>query len=215
MNSNALKKNDGIKHCNISSITRRRFSEDFTHDIFNHYNYYIGKSYYDNCRKSIDVVRNYLQEQLNDIHNEKRYIGRLLQKYLKQINKKECLLLDFIITHRNEIIKLRERRRSYGTNTINELVRVLRQGQHQEAVIFKIKATPHQKKLRKLELFFSSCRIKDNQYYIFERVAPVGVLSSRYEYISSVRRKLKCVGGVDPLEVIFRPLDSKWFHAFR
>ena len=96
------------------------------YDLINENALYLNENIYSCFKKSASLYLDLLNGQLSAIHEEKVFLGMILRKYLKKINNDKCLLLDFVINHKDEILWLRKKRENYGLSYYENFISLIK-----------------------------------------------------------------------------------------
>jgi len=107
-----FKRKASLKFKNIKLNNRIRLNKNNVYDLINAATFDIDKNVYIAFEKAAHIYLDLLDNQLASIHAEKKYLGNIVKKYFKKTKKEKCLLLNFIIDYKNDILKLREKRKN-------------------------------------------------------------------------------------------------------
>ncbi len=210
-----LKNKKHLRSRDIKLNRNIKLRDNDVYDVVNTNIFHINKNTYSDFKKSIYIYLDLLNGQLCGIHAEKESLGAILKQHLKKTKKDKCLLLDFIVNNKAEILKLKRKRENFYLSFYEKFFPAIQSNETDREIRFNHWKIQNKKTRRNLEFYFSICEINGERHAVIENISPIEILSSRFDYLTNKEPIYGSNNSLEPIEIIFTPPNLKLFHAFR
>lgn len=214
-----FKRKGSLKFKNIKLNNKIKLNKNNVYDLINAATFNIDKNIYIAFERAANIYLDLLENQLASIHTEKKYLGNIVKKCLKKRRREKYSLLNFIIDYRDDILKLREKRKNCHYLFYKKFFSKIQPNKNVGEITFDNWRVKDKKIRKNLEFYFSTCKIQGEQYIVVENISPMGIFSSRFDYFIKDNHDSSIISKHDnllePIEIIFAPQNPELFHSFR
>lgn len=212
LNSNCFSKYRFINKYSSLDDERLVIKDNYVYDLVNCDRLIVNPDIISNFNLAASTYLSFLKKQLLSLQNEKKIMGNILIKYLNNVGKDSCLLLDFIVRFKDEIEKIRNNRADFDKFFEDQMYSLM----SNDSLVWQSRKIIADKTIGNFEFYFSIHKVNNKELYYFENISPSGIFSSRLDYLFKQSNGVGYAKDkLEPLEIIFFPQDHKLYHAYR